>query len=70
MALASECIRRIQELMEVAGDVEICIDIADNIYEPVCFELTSVRKIHGGPAGLFLYENTIKDNNQQIISIY
>lgn len=72
--LASECIARIQELIEVAGkDVEICGPIGpgngSNYYEPIYFELTNVRKVEN-PKGIPLYECTDNNNDQQIITIY
>jgi hypothetical protein len=52
---ASEYVKRIQELIEVVGDVEMIIETPDELYEeaqvesqnviPVCFDATSGKRI-------------------------
>lgn len=75
MALASECIRRIQELMEVAGDVEV-VGIGDNSdFESAVFEICNVKPVvmrlyDKLKTPIKFYDCTDDENSEQVIRVY
>jgi hypothetical protein len=65
--IASEYIKRIQDLIEVVGDVEVIIETPDELYEeaqaesqnviPVCFDSSSGKRI---------WTSDFKDGDQRV----
>ncbi len=74
--LASECITRIQELIEIAGDVEI-VGIGDNSdFESAAFDICNVKPVRVVvslaciPSSIKEYDCTDNENSEQVIRVF
>jgi hypothetical protein len=63
---ASEFIKRLKELIEVVGDVDVVIHDKNGIYEQACIEASIMRPCIGSK----LYYQDFNSNNVDVLSVY